>query len=47
MTVLGRSASRSAIEAVMAVVVAWLVFGQLLGVNLPNAAIAPLAAIGL
>lgn len=47
LVLLGRPYLRSAAESVVAVVIAWLVFGQLLDVNLPRAAFAPLLAIGL
>lgn len=47
MTVLGRPPLRSAIESVIAIVAAWLVFGRLLGVNLPAASLQPLANFGL
>jgi hypothetical protein len=47
MTLLGRAPLRSAIESVIAIAVAWLVFGRLLGVNLPSASLPLLANFGL
>lgn len=47
LVLLGRPLRRSMVEAVIAVVVAWLVFGIMLGVNLPRAAFEPLAVFGL
>lgn len=47
LVLLGRSPRRSMLEAVIAILVAWLVFGQLLGVNLPRATFAPLSDFGL
>lgn len=47
MTVLGRPPLRSAIESVIAIILAWLVFGRLLGVNLPSASYPIGSALGL
>ncbi|SFZ86042.1 Tripartite tricarboxylate transporter TctB family protein [Devosia enhydra] len=47
MTVLGRPWLRSALEALVAILVAWLVFGRLLGVNLPSASLPPFSMLGL
>ncbi|KAA0969338.1 tripartite tricarboxylate transporter TctB family protein [Aureimonas fodinaquatilis] len=47
MTLLGRPAMRSAVEAVAAAVIAYLAFGILLGVNLPTSSMPLLSSIGL
>jgi hypothetical protein len=47
MVLLGRRPGRSLVDAVVAIVVAHLLFSSLLGVNLPDASLAPLAALHL
>lgn len=45
MTLLGRKPLRSLLESAVAILIAYFVFSHLLGVNLPAADIAPLAAL--
>lgn len=47
LVLLGRNPWRSLVEAVIAIVAAQLLFGNFLGVNLPSASLAPLAALHL
>ena len=47
MALLGRPVLRSLIESIAAIVIAYLLFGHVLDVNLPAAHLAPLKALGL